>query len=328
MAKEAIKVLSPRTRDIISRRFGIRQNRQTLESIGRKYNITRERVRQIEEDGLRALSKPGVISIFAPAANFLKKYIDAHGCVIDERKLFADAFKSKYDANVSILVLSLYNQFKRYKETPKFHAVWTSDAAAWQKSQKLIEGLSANLQAQASPVSFRAISEYFQNQDKSTSTKVINSYLSIAKNIKQNKFGHWGLAYWPEITPKGIKDKAYLVLKRKGAPQHFRGISELINQANFSPKSVHVQTVHNELIKDGRFVLVGRGTYALTEWGFKPGTVRDVIIDVMKSAVSPLEKKDIIKKVLKEREVKENTILINLQNSKYFKKTGNSYTLV
>lgn len=328
MAKEAIKVLSPRTRDIISRRFGIRQNRQTLESIGRKYNITRERVRQIEEDGLRALSKPGVISIFAPAANFLKRYIDAHGCVINERKLFTDAFKSKYDANVAILVLSLNSQFKRYKETSKFHAVWTSDANAWQRTQKLIEGLGANLQTKASPVSFRLISEYFQNQDNSVSARVINSYLGIAKNIKQNKFGHWGLAHWPEITPKGIKDKAYLVLKRKGEPQHFKSISELINQADFCPKSVHVQTVHNELIKDGRFVLVGRGTYALTEWGFKPGTVRDVIIDAMKSAACPLEKKEIIKRVLKEREVKENTILINLQNPKYFKKTGSGYTLV
>jgi hypothetical protein len=34
----------------------------------------------------------------------------------------------------------------------------------------------------------------------------------------------------------------------------------------------------------------------------------------------PLTKEEIVGKVLKERYVKENTILVNLQNPKYFKK--------
>jgi len=75
-------------------------------------------------------------------------------------------------------------------------------------------------------------------------------------------------------------------------------------------------------IKDKRFVLVGRGLYALAEWGYEPGTVSEIIVQVMKKANCPLSKEEIIEKVLAKRLVKENTVLINLQNRKLFEKTG------
>jgi hypothetical protein len=82
------------------------------------------------------------------------------------------------------------------------------------------------------------------------------------------------------------------------------------------------------LIKDGRFVLVGRGLYALTEWGYSQGTVVDVVMRILKEA-GALSKDEIINHVLKERFVKENTILVNLQNAKYFKRDENGrYFLV
>lgn len=49
------------------------------------------------------------------------------------------------------------------------------------------------------------------------------------------------------------------------------------------------------------------------------GVVKDVIRGVIEKN-GPLTKEDIIKKVLKERYVKENTIMVNLQNPKFFKK--------
>jgi len=87
-------------------------------------------------------------------------------------------------------------------------------------------------------------------------------------------------------------------------------------------------TCHNELIKDKRFVLVGRGIYALAEWGYKTGVVKDVIRDLLKKN-GPMKKEDIVEQVMKERYLKKNTILVNLQNNKYFKKNKNGeYTLI
>lgn len=90
--------------------------------------------------------------------------------------------------------------------------------------------------------------------------------------------------------------------------------------ADQKAKNVLPQTVHNELIKDARFVLVGRGTYALSEWGYKPGTVKDVMVQVLRENGNSMDKEEIIKKTLDQRQVKESTILLNLQDRNHFEK--------
>jgi DNA-directed RNA polymerase delta subunit len=114
-----------------------------------------------------------------------------------------------------------------------------------------------------------------------------------------------------------MRDYAYLVIRRHGSPIHFREVAQQIEK--LFGKSAHVATTHNELIKDKRFVLVGRGLYALSDWGYLSGVVRDVIKQVIRDNGS-LSKDDLIERVLKERYVKENTILVNLQNPKHFLK--------
>ena len=112
------------------------------------------------------------------------------------------------------------------------------------------------------------------------------------------------------------------------SPKHFTEIAKLINQSGFSGKKANIQTVHNELIKDKRFVLIGRGIYALKEWGYDKGTVADVISKVLKKAGEPLHRDEIVKRVLKSRQVKETTILLNLQGKPQFKRTAKAtYTL-
>jgi len=108
-------------------------------------------------------------------------------------------------------------------------------------------------------------------------------------------------------------------LKNHGKPLHFSQVTDLINKSLPSSRQAYVQTVHNELIKDPRFVLVGRGLYALKEWGYEPGTVSETIGQILKKE-GPLAKQEILDRVLQKRLVKENTILINLQNRKLFER--------
>ncbi|TSC67891.1 MAG: hypothetical protein G01um101472_278 [Parcubacteria group bacterium Gr01-1014_72] len=107
------------------------------------------------------------------------------------------------------------------------------------------------------------------------------------------------------------------MLRKHGSPIHFREVAKSIEK--LFGKKAHVATTHNELIKDPRFVLVGRGLYALSEWGYMSGVVRDVIRQILEKN-GPLKKDEVVNKVLKERYVKENTILVNLNNPKFFKK--------
>ena len=147
--------------------------------------------------------------------------------------------------------------------------------------------------------------------------EILRRWLSMSKKISRNPLGEWGLAASPNIKLKGVRDYAFLVLRKHGSPIHFKEVAKAITQ--YFNKKAHVATTHNELIKDKRFVLVGRGLYALAEWGYMSGVVKDVIKKILEKE-GPLSKEDVIKKVLKERYVKENTILVNLQNAKYFKK--------
>ena len=139
----------------------------------------------------------------------------------------------------------------------------------------------------------------------------------MSKTVAKNPLGEWGKASSPNIRTRGVKDYAYLVMRRHGTPLHFKEVADSISKT-FN-KKIHYATCHNELIKDSRFVLVGRGMYALAEWGYKKGIAREVIADILKRE-GPLGKEEVIKRVNKERYFKKNTILVNLVNPKYFKK--------
>ncbi len=160
-------------------------------------------------------------------------------------------------------------------------------------------------------------------------SKPLFSIIKALSELEQNKFGHWGHNEWREIKPKTINDKIYLVLKNNGKPMHYEEISKKINEIGFDGKSVNTATVHNELILDEKYVLVGRGLYALKEWGYSKGTVADIIASVLEKAKAPLTKKEISEEVLKQRMVKKTTIDLALMNKKRFERVpGNKYSLV
>ncbi len=151
---------------------------------------------------------------------------------------------------------------------------------------------------------------------------MVRTYLTSANALGQNNFGEWGLIAWPEITPRGVRDKAFLIMQRIKEPLHFTKVAEQINKAGFSDRVALPQTVHNELIKDERFVLVGRGTYALKEWGYQTGTVKDIIKAVL-SENGPLNREQVVEAVLAKRLVKTGTIILNLGAFK--KRADNRY---
>jgi len=90
VSQNILKELPIRTREIISRRFALGKNEkpETLESIGKSFKITRERVRQIENDGIKKARKIAEESNdFKEAINFYQKEIQKHGGVVREDKI-------------------------------------------------------------------------------------------------------------------------------------------------------------------------------------------------------------------------------------------------
>jgi hypothetical protein len=221
------------------------------------------------------------------------------------------------------------------KEGDGHNPGWAVDADHAEEAQRVLQDVEKHIRRKNQPLSDGELVELTlrANQDRLPLTReTVATLLSVSKSIRQGPFGQWGLSHWPEVSPRGVRDKAYLVFDRESRPLHFRDTATLIDRASFSnnrKKNTHPQTVHNELIKDDRFVLVGRGIYALAKWGYTPGTVKDVIVEVLAKEGQALQKEEIISKVLEQRMVQKNTVLLNLQNRNYFAKTEEGkYSLV
>ncbi|MEK7203699.1 MAG: sigma factor-like helix-turn-helix DNA-binding protein [Patescibacteria group bacterium] len=323
---EVLKFLNSRSQDIVSRRFGLKTgNIETLESIGKKYKITRERVRQIEEAALRELRKNFETFNLKDQVSKIKTILSSYGNTAREDFLFHEFSGTqgynKVNAALAFL-MTISNNFEYHPEDEAHFSTWTvKDPFYFERAKETAEKLIQNFKKQNSVISESELVPFFNkaSQENITDRKIILSYLNLSKLIGKNSFDQWGLTHWPEIRPKGIKDKAYLVLKMATKPIHFREIATLINGHRFDSKKANFQTVHNELIKDKRFVLVGRGLYALSEWGFEAGTVKDVLINLLKKH-GPMAREKIIAKTSEVRFVKPNTILLNLQDKKLFKK--------
>ncbi len=308
---KVLKNLSSKKKEVITRRFGLggRKN-ETLESIGKDFNVTRERIRQIEKDGFLELEP--YVKKCQDIFDYFKEEIEKKGGVRRE-DLFLSELGKKEVENEIYFLLTLANDFERFAETDDHYAFWAIDEKKVDLAKKRGELVIQKFEKTKKPLKLEEL-----EKPKDLSYEAFASYLEISKRIKNNSEGFWGLKEWPEIYPKTIKDKAYLVFKKTKEPLHFNKVAELIDSAL-------PQTVHNELIKDPRFVLVGRGIYALKEWGYQEGLVKDVILNILKSAGKPLKKEEVLEKILKQRLVKENTVFLNLSNKKYFSRTSEGY---
>jgi len=314
------KGLSPKTKDIFDRRFGVKTGEpETLEAIGKTLGITRERVRQIEEAGfsyVRKNNKEALDSVYADFANYFKE----QGGFKKEETVLAD-LGGKVQKPYVLFLLTIGEQFSKVCEKKDYHYFWSNLPSAQDKVKTTLNTLVAGLQKIGKPILAKDF--YAQVASKQgLSEKATLSYLEISKRIQPNKEAGLGLIEWPEIKPRGVKDKAFLVFKKHGKPLHFTEVAKMIDRLeyNLPNKTTYPQTVHNELIKDPRFVLVGRGTYALSEWGYVPGTIKDIITNVLKNQAQPIHKDEVVKQVLAQRLVAKNTVLMNLNNKKNFDK--------
>lgn len=317
-----------REREIISRRFGLFDRKETLEQIGELLGITRERVRQLEKAVMNRLK--------TAAANGLPHIKEAQQQFSDQLRTFGGVARvsdlsgkinkdnSRIDqARVSFLA-QLAPKLAVIDENDFFyHSVGLASLHSEKQIREQVNAIIDAIKKIGEPVSIDKVAEAV----KDTDIKHVAALASTSKQLATLN-NRWGLIKWPMVNPKNIRDKIYVILHDSGKPMHFNEISKSIKDSSFRRKDVTTQAIHNELIKDKRFVLIGRGIYALREWGYDKGTVADVIAKVLKKAGEPLHRDEIVKRVLKSRQVKETTILLNLQGKAQFKRVAKAtYTL-
>ncbi len=313
-----------REREIITRRFGLYDRRETLEQIGELLGITRERVRQLEKAiliRLKIAAEDGKTDIVTQLEKLFIRTLSEMGRAARVADLADEIYgkptNQQERAHVAFIAtlapgLTVVDENDNYCQ-----AVAIADYGDEKKLRTRIDEIVAVIKEAKEPQSVDQLFDKLNYEHP----RQVSALASISKQLAHLK-DSWGLTKWPTVNPKNIRDKIYVILADNKKPMHFSEIAKAIKGSAFKRKDVTTQAIHNELIKDKRFVLIGRGIYALDNWGYSKGTVSDIISGVLKEANEPLHRDEIVKRVLKSRQVKETTILLNLQSKPQFKRVA------
>lgn len=316
-----------REKEIIARRFGLGGPKETLEQIGEMLQITRERVRQLEKAiliRLRISAEENQIPGLAAAEKLLIRNLTEMGRVarlsdiadrlFEKRTLSSERTGIYFIATISKSLMIVEESDKYYT------SIGIAEYGDEKSVRKKVDEIVALIREKNAPMSTEELDAKLDYEHPDH----IKAIASVSKALATLN-GDWGSVKWPVVNPKNIRDKIFVILEMKKKPMHFSAIAEEIRNSNFKRKNVTVQAIHNELIKDPRFILIGRGIYALSSWGYEKGTISDTIKGILEDAGEPLSREEIVKRVLKVRKVKETTILLNLQNKDLFKKVDKNY---
>ena len=348
--RDMLVVLSPQEKEVVTKRFALYgKKKHTLEKIGRNLSLTRERIRQIQVAALKKLSRTLKGTTLRKINTLAVQIVEEHGGVIREEKIVSEIINnienpSGIDGQIIKLLLSAESKLKKRERSDKGISFWYLSELNKKDIDKTIDSIARIMNKDKNVLPLQDIvrksmikSEFVNsNKDifvgdnpemksykKDVIEKITLELMSIDNRFKETEDGQWGLKKWRHINPRSICDKIYIVLQEEKKPLHFIDIANKIISRGFDKKSVTVQAVHNELIRFEPFVLVGRGLYALKEWGYAEGTVSDIIEDVLKKYKNKVvSKKTIVAEVLEQRDVKISTISLNLQKNDHFVRVG------
>ena len=321
--------LAEKERTVISRRIGLNGERETLQEIGDTYGITRERVRQIEDVGIKKIGRIMRSSPLMRIQESGEKILKMHGGVMTRDRLISGiiadiGFQGVINENVIDVLLQADFNLQRSKPqlgtNTYYHFPEIQKKAIEAIHKEAIKLLKKKGDIMENAPFYEMIKINLFAQFGKIEPVMIDSVMDIYLDIVKGEEKYVGLEKWKILNPSTLKDKAIYVLKKKKEPMHFLDIANTITEYFSEP--VKISTIHNELIRNEEFVLIGRGIYVLKEWGYRDGTVLDVILDIFNKAKMPLSTEEITARVLKVRKVKTTTIYMNLQNKKYIERVG------
>lgn len=336
------KILNEREKIVLKKRHGLTDGQErTLEEIGKEFKVTRERIRQIENAAIQKIKNyQNKDKILETPAKGVLKILEEYGGILREDSLIAKLLLySGENLENKLIAQFIINQLLGEKihlspENKDYYKAWKLMSFSVDFLEETINYLISLFAKHPQPLALDKLidlisaTEFFKQREDKLNEQSLMSFLEITKKIEANPLGEWGLIDWGLINLKKINDKIYLVLKNEGKPMHFKKIAERINELLPIKKKANPATIHNELILDDKYILIGRGIYALREWGYQPGQVAEVIEEIIKNEGKPLSREEIVEKVLKKRQVKESTINLALVNKKRFKKVDGLYNLI
>lgn len=329
LIENLLLLLSEKEKVVILRRFNLdSKGKKTLEEIGQEFSITRERVRQIEKNALMKMRRNVFNTSLKSLNTMVHEIVKNHGGLIKKEKLEEQLAKViapalNVERNSLGLSLALHDSLESIGNTILFHPYLRDktlpDYSLKHASNQMVNQLHKYGDVRTIDQIHRDLKSVFD--DLEFDLLRVRSLIDIDKRLALMEDNGVALVEWRHVHPRTLRDKILFVLRSDKRPMHFSELSERISGANFDSRPVNLQAVHNELIRHDQFVLIGRGIYALNEWGYESGTVCEVIEKLLKDH-GTLDQDEVVNFVLKKRQVKKITIVLALKNNKKFVRVG------
>ena len=340
---ELLSELDAREADVIKKRFGINSQPLSLEKIGKNYNITRERVRQIQNNALSKIVKKSLENEFLeksfyPEIDELlgKLKVKRESYVI--KKIQAVYKITPEEENIIRFFFFIHSKIIYERETREFFAHLSTIREIFEMTKKILRHINNKLKT--SDELFKE-GEFLNIVEKEIKKHLnfdpdledILEFIKISKLLRKNPWNELGYFEHPRIAPSSLNEKIKIILEIEGRPMHFLEIWEKLKTLSqiedelLHPewkKIYNLHSVHNVLILDPNFIKYGRGKYALKKWGYDEGH----IIDLMKKIVEKRKEisiDELYRLVRSQREVSEQTFKIYLY--RYFKIKNRMVTL-
>ncbi|GIW67207.1 MAG: hypothetical protein KatS3mg096_075 [Candidatus Parcubacteria bacterium] len=278
---DVFSCLNQREKDILIRRFGLEGEEETLEELGNDYNVTRERIRQIQENALNKIiplikKNKEVSKIIKQSKKFLKPIGVRRG------KTFFYFLDQKLDFSFQeIKIFKFFSLFSEeiiyYQNDDYLDDFYAENEKIYQFSLHLLKKIYLTFldsrevypEEKILALILKEIKKHF---NINPGYDDLIDFLKILKNIGKNPFNFWGVKNHNFITPRCLKDKIYLIFKLERRPMHFKEIYQKLHQlAKVEDESIHYywhktynpNSIRNELIKHNEFVLIKPGVYVL-----------------------------------------------------------------
>lgn len=268
-----------RDREILILRFineGDKLN--TYDDIGKKYDITRERVRQVINKGIKKLSHPINRKIFTVCWNSIRDGILEGGGIIDIKSL-CKMVQKHFEWENPVNPLSL---LQILNINPRFHidddnnlVSIESDCLDCPESKTSFEKLTQSGFSEMNVWVFsKKLAETCQNSCRYLKEPVSCFHLAYIERLIEQKKNTciikddiiYPYEIWKLKHGGSISEVAYTLLEMHGKPMHFEEIAELVRGNSIKFNEISDRYIHGVMIENENVRLIDNGTFALHDW--------------------------------------------------------------
>ena len=335
--KSVLEYCNPSEQYVLVEKYGlVSWKAKPMQQIWKDFDMSRERIRQILNRSLvkvrRLLAQhPELENDIKTAQAIVKK----NGYLMEEKQLLEELKATNTSLNYNELLLILSSDYDLYyiHRNKRFQKFFYVEPVF----EDLINDIHDTMYTLLKENKASLTEDMLFYKIKSLFTTKFQRNNSIKTVLGDDKFYKWiiklskllytldwlvWLETYEDVNPRTMKLKIKHVLMKEWKALHFEEIAKKVKEY-FQLDSIKVPTIHNELVKNKEFINVWMWTYWLNSWGYNWENTVEAIKTILKKAWRPMKTSEIAKEVLKERLVKEVTILLVLQkHSEFFERVG------